>query len=207
MPLLFQVFAVTECLVLHACHTLRQPLQAVGQFLLAAITLVLVLVHGHQQAFQAVLQDVLEAVDIGGTLHAALQPVYVLAQLGVQRAGGTAVVGMAGAGFMQMALEPLQALVELLQVGFKFMLATVSDRQHQHCKVIQYRDQLIPVQAAGHPRTHLQCLGLVPLGQAEVVEQAEQGLLDVCSDLTVRRLHRVGEGIRAVFAEHWFHFR
>ncbi|MNE65848.1 hypothetical protein D3C80_1613650 [compost metagenome] len=161
----------------------------------------LVLVHGDQQAFQAVFQDVLEAIDVGSALHTALQPIDMLAQLGVQLASGGAVVGMAGAGLVQVALEAFEALIELLQVGFELVLATVGDRQHEHGEVIQHRDQLVPVQAPGNALAHLQRLGLVPLGQAQVIEQADQGLLDVRSNLAVGRLYRVGQGIGAVFAE------
>ncbi len=204
LALLFKVLAVAERLLLHVRHPLRQPLQAPSQLLFAAITLVLVLVHGHQQAFQAVFQDVLEAVNIGGTLHTALQPVDMLSQLGIQLAGGRAVVGMPGTGLVQVTLETFEAFVELLQVGFEFMLTAVSDGQHEHSQVIQYRDQLIPVQAAGDPFTHLEGLCLVSLRQAEVIEQADQGVFDVLGDLTVGRLYRVGQGIGAVLAEGFF---
>ncbi len=113
--------------MLHARHPLGQPLQATCQLLLAAISLVLVFVHGYQQPFQPVFQDVLEAVHVGGTLHAALQAVDLLTQLAIQLAGGGAVVGVAGAGLVQVALETFQALVELLQVGLEFVLAAVGD--------------------------------------------------------------------------------
>ncbi|MNH14952.1 hypothetical protein D3C79_745540 [compost metagenome] len=84
------------------------------------------------------------------------------------------------------------------------MLAAVGDRQHEHRQVIQHRDQLIPVQPARHPLTHFQGLGLVPFGQAEVIEQTDQGLLDVRGNLAVRRLHCVGQGIGAVFTKGFF---
>ncbi|MNN23504.1 hypothetical protein D3C81_1369040 [compost metagenome] len=128
----------------------------------------------------------------------------MLAQLGVQLASGGAVVGMAGAGLVQVALEAFEALIELLQVGFELVLATVGDRQHEHGEVIQHRDQLVPVQAPGNALAHVQRLGLVPLGQAQVIEQADQGLLDVRSNLAVGRLYGVGQGIGAVFAKGFF---
>ena len=204
LALLFQVLAVTERFVLHVRHPFRQPLQAPRQLLLAAVPLVLVLVHGDQQAFQAVFQDVLEAIDVGSALHTALQPIDMLAQLGVQLASGGAVVSMAGAGLVQVALEAFKALIELLQVGFELVLAAVGDRQHEHGEVIQHRNQLVPVQAPGNALAHLQRLGLVPLGQAQVIEQADQGLLDVRSNLAVGRLYGVGQGIGAVFAKGFF---
>lgn len=105
---------------------------------------------------------------------------------------------------MQVALEPFQALIELLQISFEFVLATVSDRQHEHGKVIQHRDQLVPVQATGNSLAHFQRLSLVPFGQAQVIEQADQGLFDVRRNLAVRRFNRVGQGIGAVFAEGFF---
>ncbi|MNJ64995.1 hypothetical protein D3C77_609850 [compost metagenome] len=44
----------------------------------------------------------------------------------------------------------------------------------------------------------------MPLGQAEVIEQADQGLLDVRGDLAVGRFYCIGQGIGAVFAEGFF---
>ncbi|MNC82222.1 hypothetical protein D3C75_1356500 [compost metagenome] len=44
----------------------------------------------------------------------------------------------------------------------------------------------------------------MPLGQAEVIKQADQGLLDVRGDLAVGRFYCIGQGIGAVFAEGFF---
>ncbi|MCY1434656.1 hypothetical protein D9M71_507220 [compost metagenome] len=64
----------------------------------------------------------------------------MLTQLAIQLAGSGAVVRVTGTGLVQVALETFQAFVELLQVGFEFVLAAVGDRQHEHRQVIQHRD-------------------------------------------------------------------
>ena len=51
-----------------------------GNFLFAGIALLLMLVHGAQQRFQAAFEDVFKAVEVRGVLHAALQIVDVFAQ-------------------------------------------------------------------------------------------------------------------------------
>ena len=81
----------------------------------------------------------LEAVQVDGVLHAALQAVDVLAYLVVQLLCLGAPQGVPGAGRLQVALKRLQTLIELLEVGFKFMLAAVSDSQHQHRQIIEDR--------------------------------------------------------------------
>ncbi|MNJ53003.1 hypothetical protein D3C77_483750 [compost metagenome] len=137
--MLFKVFAITHGFLLHARYPLSQPEQAAGHVLFALIALLLMLVHGAEQAFKAVFQNLLEAAQIGGTLHAGLQAIDLLTQLTVQIACRRRVVGMTFAGFMQMALERLQTLIELLQISFEFVLAAVVDRQHQYRQVIQHR--------------------------------------------------------------------
>lgn len=123
----------------------------------------LVLIHGVQQAFEAVLRDELEAVHVRGALHTALQAIDLLTQLVVQFTRGAAVVGMPGTGLLQVALEGFQAPVELLQVGFEFMLAAVGDGQHKHGQVIEHRNQLVPVQPTRYPLAHGQRLCLMAL--------------------------------------------
>ncbi|MNT61852.1 hypothetical protein D3C72_1995240 [compost metagenome] len=49
-----------------------QAVQAGCHLLLALVALLAVLVHGAEQAFQMVLQDVLEIIQVGRFLHAAL---------------------------------------------------------------------------------------------------------------------------------------
>ncbi|MNN05102.1 hypothetical protein D3C81_1178530 [compost metagenome] len=135
----------------------------------------------------------LEAVHIDRPLHAALQAIDLLTQLAVQLACSRTVVGMTGTGFMKVALESFQTLIELLQVSLEFVLPAVGDRQHEHGQVIEHRDQLIPVQPPCHALAHFQSLGFVAFRQAKVIEQADQGLLDMRGNLAVGRLDCVRE--------------
>ncbi|MNT14455.1 hypothetical protein D3C72_1494630 [compost metagenome] len=146
LALLFKVFAIAHGFLLHARYTFGQTLQAAGHVLLTLITLVLMLVHGAEQAFQAVFQNMLEAVKVGSTLNTALQAINLFTELVIQIAGGTRVVGMTFAGLMQMTLERLKSFVELLQICFKLVLTTVVDCQHEYRQVIQHRQQFVPVQ-------------------------------------------------------------
>ncbi|MNI92113.1 hypothetical protein D3C73_1498700 [compost metagenome] len=73
------------------------------------------------------------------------------------------------------------------------MLPAVGDRQHEHGQVIEHRDQLIPVQPPCHALAHFQSLGFVAFRQAKVIEQADQGLLDMRGNLAVGRLDCVRE--------------
>ncbi|MNJ37638.1 hypothetical protein D3C77_324670 [compost metagenome] len=166
-------------------------MQAAGHFLLTLIALVPVGIHGAKQTFKTAFQDVLEAVQVGSTLHAALQAIDLLAQLVIQVAGGAGVVGMAFAGFVQMALERFEAFVELLQVTFKFVLAAVVDGQHQHCQVIEHRQQFVPVQPVLQAFAQGLRLCLVAFGQGQVVKQAEQCFLNVRGDRAVGGLGTV----------------
>ncbi len=124
-----------------------------------------------------------------------MQPVHLLTQLRIQFACRTAVVGVTCAGGLQVAVETLEPLIEQLQIGFELMLAAVGDRQQQHGKIIQHRNQLVPVHAARHPFAHRLRLRLVAVRQAQVIQQTEQRLLDMGGHLAVWRLDCVGQGI------------
>lgn len=77
---------------------------------------------------------------------------------------------MAVTGDLQVPLERLETIVELLEVGFKLVLAAVGDRQHQHRQVIEDRQQFVPVQSVGQALTHGFGLGPMALGQREVFQ-------------------------------------
>ncbi|MNL55380.1 hypothetical protein D3C87_1787900 [compost metagenome] len=72
------------------------------------------LVHGAEQAFEVVFQDVLEIVQVSRFMHAGLQAVDLFADLRVHGLSGGATIGMPGAGGLQVALERFETLVELL---------------------------------------------------------------------------------------------
>ncbi|MNE18393.1 hypothetical protein D3C80_1114270 [compost metagenome] len=63
------------------------------------------LVHGTEQAFEAVFEDVFETAQVGCALHTALQAIDLLTQLAVEVTRCRGIVGMAFAGFVQVALE------------------------------------------------------------------------------------------------------
>ena len=86
----------------------------------------------------------------------------------------------------------------MLQVAGELTLAAVGDGQYQHRQIIQYRHQLIPVQAATHTRAQLFALRLVTLRQFQLIEQAEQTVRNMRCDGAVTRLRRLGQGIGGV---------
>lgn len=99
------MLAVTLGLLFHARYPLGQALQPCGHFLLALVTLLLVMVHGAEQAFQVTFQHLLEVVQIGRLLHAVLQAIDLFADLRVHLPRRRTAVGMALAGGLQVALE------------------------------------------------------------------------------------------------------
>ncbi|MNN75799.1 hypothetical protein D3C81_1921260 [compost metagenome] len=72
LALLFEMLAKALGFLFHVGNPLGQALQAGRYLLLALVALLAVLVHGAEQAFQMVLQDVLEIIQVGRFLHAAL---------------------------------------------------------------------------------------------------------------------------------------
>ncbi|MCY1186458.1 hypothetical protein D9M73_273350 [compost metagenome] len=119
-----------------------------------------------------IFQDVLEVIQVGCFLHAALQAVDLFTNLRVHRMGGSSAVGMTGAGGLQVALEGFQAFVEPLQIGFEFVLATVRDCQHQSRQIVEDRQQFVPVQTVFQSFPHGFGLRAMTLGQRQVIEQA-----------------------------------
>lgn len=99
------MLAIALSLLLHIGNALGQAFQTRCRFLLALVTLLLVLVHRPEQAFEMALQYVLEAVQVGRALHAALQAIDLFADLRVQLAGRGATIGVAIAGNLQVPLE------------------------------------------------------------------------------------------------------
>ena len=198
LALHLQVLAVALGLLLHMGHAFSQAFEACGHFLFAQVTLLLVFIHGAEQAFKVAFEHLLEAVQVGGVLHAALQAVHLLANLCVQLPRGQAAVGVAVAGDLQMPLECLETLVELLEISLELMLATVGDRQHQHGQVIQDRQQFVPIQTMGETLTHRLGLGLVTFGQGKIFQQAEQSAFNVLGHRAVGRFRRIGQGVGAV---------
>ncbi|MNE42918.1 hypothetical protein D3C80_1370690 [compost metagenome] len=69
-----------------------------------------------------------------------------------------------------MALERFQTLIELLEVNFELILATVSDRQHQDGQIVQDRYQLIPIEPVLQTLAYGLHLRVVALGQGQIVE-------------------------------------
>ncbi|MNI52677.1 hypothetical protein D3C73_1074790 [compost metagenome] len=114
LALFFQMLAVAQRFLFHMRHAFGQTLKAGRDLLLALVALLLVLIHGSQQTFQVVLQHELEIVEVGCFLHATLQAVDLFADLRVHLSRRRKVVGVAIAGRLQVALERLQAFVELL---------------------------------------------------------------------------------------------
>ncbi|MNL08927.1 hypothetical protein D3C87_1296680 [compost metagenome] len=112
LTLFFEVLAQTRGFPLHMRHPFGQVLQAGGHFLLALVALLAVLVHGAQQAFEMVFQNVLEILKVRCFVHAGLQAVDLFAYLRIQRMRCRAAVGMIGAGSLQVALERLEAFIE-----------------------------------------------------------------------------------------------
>ena len=98
----------------------------------------LVLIHRTQQPFETVFQQVLEAVEVDGVLHAVLQAVDVFAQWAGQVVGSAATFGMAFAGGLKIVLECLKTLIELFEISPEFMLAAVGNGQHQNRKIVEY---------------------------------------------------------------------
>ncbi|MNM99634.1 hypothetical protein D3C81_1121990 [compost metagenome] len=195
MPLHFKVLAIALGFLLHAGDTLGQAVQAGGSLMLALVALLLMLVHGAQQAFEAAFKHMLEAVQIRRALDTALQAIDLLTQLIVHGSGRRAVVGMAVTGALQMALEGFQAFVELLEIDFELMLTAVGDGQHQHGQIIQDGYQFVPVQPMLQAFAHGLRLRLVTFWQAEVIEHPQQGFLDVRCNRAVGRLNPIGQGV------------
>ncbi|MOA52517.1 hypothetical protein D3C78_1758230 [compost metagenome] len=69
------------------------------------ITLLAVLVHRAEQAFEMILEHLLEAFQVIGLLHAALQAVHLFANLGVHFPGSRQVIRVVFTGGLQAALE------------------------------------------------------------------------------------------------------
>ncbi|VTQ25134.1 Uncharacterised protein [Pseudomonas aeruginosa] len=189
LSLVLQVAVERLGILLHAVDPLHQRLQAAGHLLFVLGLFALVFVHGGKQAVQPAVHRQLEAVQVGRLLHAGLQATDLLTQRLVEAARVVQHVGIAGVGVAQVAEEAFQALVELPQVFLEVALATVRQGQHQHRQVVEYRHQLIPVQAAIDPLPQRLGLGLVAARQGQAVEQPQQAGLDV-------RRHRAVAGLR-----------
>ena len=195
LALFFEVFTITLGFLLHAGHPRGQALQARRDFLLALVTLLLVLIHGAQQTFKVVLQHVLEPLEVSSLLHAALQAVDLFTDLRIQFPRRRAVVGVACAGRLQVALERLQALVELFEVDLELMLATVGDRQHQHRQVIEDRQQFVPVQPVFQALAHGFGLRSMAFGQRQVVQQPQQRAFYVLGHRAIGGFGRIRQRI------------
>ncbi|MNW00901.1 hypothetical protein D3C71_1964540 [compost metagenome] len=78
------------------------------------VALLLVAIHGAEQAFKMVLQDELEVVHVRRMMHAAVHIVDLFTHLRIHLARRRAAVGIAFAGGLQVTLEGLQAFIELL---------------------------------------------------------------------------------------------
>ncbi len=145
LTLFLQVSPETQGLLLHARDAGRQTLQARGHFALAGIALELVVIHGAEQGLKPIVEHPLEAGQIGGVLNTALQAAHLFAQLFVQVARGGLVLGVIFTGGLQVALKRFEPFIELLEVSAELLLAAVVDRQHQHCQIVEDRQQFVPV--------------------------------------------------------------
>ncbi|MCY1409890.1 hypothetical protein D9M71_252490 [compost metagenome] len=194
----FEVVLKALGFLLHGRHPPHQRLQSLAHFLLAGRTLVLVAVHGVEQAVEVPLQALLEVVEVGGILHAGLQPADLLAQLVAQGAGAVQRLGIALLGGAEVFEEQRQTLVELLEVAGELALAVVGHRQDQHAQVVQYRHQLVPVEPADQALAQGIRLRLVEFGQVQLIEQRTQAVRHMGRDRAIAGLGRRGQGVGGV---------
>ena len=85
LALLFKVLAEALGFLLHVRHALGETFEARRDFLFPGIALLLVLIHGAEQAFEMIFQHLLEVIQVGSLLDTGLQAVDLLPDLRVHR--------------------------------------------------------------------------------------------------------------------------
>ncbi len=186
LALLFETLTQATGRLLEARHTPHELLQALTQLVFMLAVSLLVGVGGCQQPIQARAHRLFQARQVIGLEHAVAQPTDMLVQLVVEHPGRFLALRDTLMGGGQIVLHRRQALIERLQVVLELALALAGGGTHQHGQVIEYRDQLVPVEPPLDPFTKRSRLRPVRFGQLQIVEQAEQGGLDMLGDRAVR---------------------
>ncbi|MNF89391.1 hypothetical protein D3C84_719140 [compost metagenome] len=110
-------------------------------------------------------------VEVGGILHAGLQPADLLAQPVTQGTGTVHRLGISRLGGAEVFEEQCQALIELFEIAGELALAVVGHRQHQYAQVVQHRHQFVPVEPTDQALAQGIRLRLVEFGQVQLIEQ------------------------------------